>query len=106
MTHKQEDYTNEFTQAEIQEEVYIEPPCGFVGANKLYNVIKTHTALYGLKQAQKTFVDKLKAGLLEQYFIQSEIDKCMFIKGDIVCLVYVDDAILAGPNLKNTNKEI
>ena len=28
------------------------------------------------------------------------------MKGDLVCLVYVDDTILAGPNLNDINKEI
>ena len=37
---------------------------------------------------------------------QSEIDKCLFMKGDLIFLVYVDDKILAGPNVDNINKEI
>ena len=27
------------------------------------------------------------------------------MKGDLVCLVYVDDTILAGPNLDNINRK-
>ena len=49
--------------------------------------------------------EKLKTGLLERNFIKSKIDKYLFMKGDLVYLVYVDDTILAGPNLDNVNKE-
>ena len=103
---KQVDYTNAFAQAEINEEIYIEPPRGFGGVDKIPKVLKLLKSLYGLKQALKTFFDKLKAGLLERGFIQSKVDKCLFMKGDLVCLVYVDDTILAGPNLDNINREI
>ena len=61
------------------------------------NLIKS---LCGLKQAPKTFFEKLKAGLLERGFIQSEIDKCLFMKRDMICVVYVDDTIFAGPDTK------
>ena len=62
--------------------------------------------MYGLKQAPKTFFDKLKAVLLERNFVQSQIDKCLFMKGNIICLVYVDDKILCVPNLDEINEEI
>ena len=63
-------------------------------------------SLYGLRQAPKTFFEKLRDRLLEQGFIQSDIDKCLFMKGDMICLIYVDDTILCGPNLDDINKEI
>lgn len=100
-------YTYVLSQAEKQEEVYIKPPQEFGGADKLPNVRTLLKSLYGLKHTPKTFfVNKLKAGLMERDFIQSEIDKCLFMKGNPVYLVYVDDNILAGPNLDNVNKEI
>ena len=100
------DYTNVFAQAEINEEIYIEPPRGFGAMDKIPKVLKLFKSLYGLKQAPETFSGKLRAGLSERGFIQSEVDKCLFMKGDLVCLVYVDGTILAGPNLDNINKEI
>ena len=54
----------------------------------------------------KPFFDKLKAGLLERNFVQSQIDKCLFMKGNMIYLVYVDDKILCGPNLNEINEEI
>ena len=100
------DYINAFVQAEIQEEIYIDLPRIFGGADKLSKVLKLLKNLYRLKQSLKTFFDKLKAGILEHNFIQSKIDKCFVIKGDLICLVCVDDTFLAGANLDNINKAI
>ena len=50
------------------------------------------------------FFDKLRAGLLEGNFVQSQIDRCLFMKRNMICLVYVDDKILCGPNLDEINK--
>ena len=58
-------------------------------------VLKLIKSLYGLKQAPKTFFEKLKAGLLERGFIQSEMDRCLLMKRDMIYVVYVDDTILS-----------
>ena len=73
---------------------------------KIPKVLKLLKSFYGLKQTPKTFFDKLKVGLLERNFVQSEVDQCIFMKGDLIFLVYVDDTILAGPNMDDINKEI
>ena len=94
---KQVDYTNAFAQAELAEEVYIESPrCFSRKDNK--NVLKLNNSLYGLKQAPKTFYEKLRDGLLERGFVQSMMDPCLFMKKDLICLIYVDDTIITGPN--------
>ena len=82
---KKVDYTNAFCQAEIQEEIYIDPPKGFGGVDKIHKVLKLLKILHGLKQAPNTFFDKLQAGLLEMNFVQSQVDKYLFMKGNIVC---------------------
>ena len=99
-TTKQVDYTNAFAQAELKEEVYIEPPRGFSRGDHRDMVLKLRNSLYGLKQAPKSFFDKLKAGLLERGFTQSSLDHCLFMKQDMTCVVYVDDTIIAGPDAK------
>ena len=42
--------------------------------------------------------DKLSSGLLERGFVQSNFDKYLFTKKDLICVVYVDDTITAGPD--------
>lgn len=92
---KQVDYTNAFAQAALMEEVYIEAPRGFARSDGK-DVLKLNNSLYGLKQAPKTFYEKLRDGLLEQGFVQSIIDPCLFMKQDMICVIYVDDTIITG----------
>ena len=51
-------------------------------------------ALYGLKQASKTWNDHVVDVLLNEDFTQSNVDSCLFIKGDIFALIYVDDILV------------
>ena len=62
--------------------------------------MKLNNSLYGLKQAPKTFYEKLKEGLVERGFIPSILDPCLFMKKDMICLIYVDDTIITGPDSK------
>ena len=85
--------------------MYIDPPKGFGGVDKLPKVLRLLKSIYGLNRAPKNFFEKLKAGLLERNFLQSQVDKCLFMKGDMICLVYVNDKILCRPNLNEINGE-
>lgn len=77
---KQVDYTNAFAQAKLNEHVYIKAPAGFDNSDKQPKVLRLIKSLYGLRQAPCTFFEKLKAGLLERGFIQSNHDPCLFMK--------------------------
>jgi hypothetical protein len=63
-------------------------------------------SLYGLKQAPKTLYDKLSAGLKQRGFAQSKHDACLFLKAGLICVIYVDDTIFAGPNADQIAREI
>ena len=102
---KQVDYTNAFAQAALAEEVYIETPRCFEHKDNK-NVLKLNNSLYGLKQAPKTFYEKLRDGLIEREFKQSLLDPCLFMKKDMMCLIYVDDTIITGPNPHEIDKLI
>jgi hypothetical protein len=97
-TTKQVDYTNAFSQAELDEAVYVEPPKLFEIRSGKDLVLKLLKSLYGLKQAPRKFFEKLRAGLLERGFTQSKFDPCLFMNKHILCVVYVDDTIFAGPD--------
>jgi hypothetical protein len=100
------DYTNAFSQAEIKETVYIEPPKLFGSKSGKNLVLLLLKSMYGLKQAPRTFYQKLRDGLLERSFTQSEIDPCLFMKKGCICIVYVDDTIFAGPEAALLEQEI
>jgi hypothetical protein len=50
--------------------------------------------LYGLRQAGNNWFDKLRDSLLFRGFRQSSVDPCLFIRKDIILIVYVDDCLL------------
>ena len=94
-TTHQVDYTNAFILAELKEEMYIEPPKGFLRKDKKDLVLGLLKSLYGLKQPPKSFFDKISEGLMERDFEQSKLEKCIFMKKDMICVINVDDTILA-----------
>ena len=95
---RQVDYTNTFAQADINEEVYLEYSKLFGPKSRTNHVLKLLKSLYGLCQAPPTFFEKLREGLLERGYVQSQLDPCLFLKNQIMCVVYVDDTIIAGPD--------
>jgi hypothetical protein len=103
---RQVDYTNGFAQADMKEEVYAEPPKRFAPVNRTDRVLRFLKSLYGFKQAPKTFYEKLSAGLKQQGFNQSKHDAFLFLKAGLICVIYVDDTIFAGPNADQIAREI
>ena len=93
----QVDCTSAFTQADLNEKVYIEFPKSFLRREKRDMVLPLIKSLYGLKQAPRSLYDKLSAELLERGFIKSEINKCLFMKKSLINIVYVDDTIITIP---------
>ena len=57
-------------------------------------------------QGQVTWREHIKAGLKVQHFKQSQFDLCLFIKGQVLLVLYVDAAALFSPNAKALNTEI
>jgi hypothetical protein len=77
-----------FPQADLDIPVYMELSLGFEapldGNCRLY-VLRLNKSLYGLKQAGYNWFAKLRNGLLDCGFTQSNIDACVFLgKGCIV----------------------
>ena len=94
------DYTNTFAQEYIKEQVFVEPPRGIFFKDGMYKVLKPINSLYGIKQAPQILFEKLRNVLLKRGFVQSEMDKFLFMKSYIICLLYVYDTIISVPNAK------
>ena len=69
-------------------------------------VSKVVTSLYGLKNASLNWFEKLKQILKDRNFRQSNIDSCVFIRGNCIILVYVDDCIIVSPDENVINRFI
>ena len=54
----------------------------------------------------KTFFEMVKGGLLERGYIQSDHDPCLFMKKNLMCVIYVDGAIFSGPDATLIEEEI
>ncbi|GJS18545.1 putative ribonuclease H-like domain-containing protein [Tanacetum coccineum] len=93
----QMDVKSAFLYGNIEEEVYVHQPPGFVDPAHPHKVYKVVKALYGLHQAPRAWYETLSTFLLENGFKRGTIDKTLFIKkngNDIMLVqVYVDDII-------------
>ena len=98
------DVETAFLQGELQEELYIEPPQGFVEGSK---VCKLNKAIYGLKQAAYAWYHTIRQALAEMNFKASLLEPCIFYKHSeedkIVVTLYVDDLILFSSNRSLVN---
>ena len=94
----QVDYTEEFPQAPLTNDVYIKMPRGYRKNNKAYKLKRN---LYGLKQAARNLFDHLKDKLIKQGFHQNQLDLCLFLNKEIMILVYVDSCIFFSPKKDN-----
>jgi hypothetical protein len=100
----QMDVKTAFLNGDLDEEVYMEQPEGFVLPNNEKKVCKFVKSFYGLKQAHKQWNGKFDIVILSNGFKHNGADKCIYSKftkeyGVIVCL-YVDDMLIFGTNMK------
>ncbi|GKB26870.1 putative ribonuclease H-like domain-containing protein [Tanacetum coccineum] len=91
------DKKSAFLYGEIEEEVYVTQPKGFVDPQNPKLVYKVVKALYGLHQAPRAWYARLSTFLLKHGYRRGTIDKTLFIKKNsrdiILVQVYVDDII-------------
>ena len=89
------DYTAAFVHAPINFLVYVEAPVRFrTQIGDVDYVWKLNKSLYGLCQSPRNYLLYTKEKLESMGFVQSITDPCVFMSADIVCLIYVDDALL------------
>ncbi|CAL2253197.1 unnamed protein product [Prunus armeniaca] len=96
----QMDVKTAFLNGELDEEIYMEQPEGFVVKGQETKVCKLVKSLYGLKQAPKQWHEKFDHTMMSHGFKINECDKCVYIKNNknscvLVCL-YVDDMLIMG----------
>ena len=69
-------------------------------------MLKLLQNVYGQKQAGKIWHDFLSENIFKIGFERSNIDKCMFYRGNVVFLVYGDDVIFVPLDRTSINSVI
>ena len=94
----QMDVKTAFLNGEVEQEVYIEQPEGFVTHDKISHVCKLKKALYGLKQAPRAWYGRIDIFLQSLGFSKSIADPNLYIKiiqnHPVILVLYVDDLFL------------
>ncbi|KAJ9550828.1 hypothetical protein OSB04_014873 [Centaurea solstitialis] len=105
----QMDVKTAFLNGELNEEIYMRQPEGFVISGNENKVCKLVKSLYGLKQAPKQWHQKFDDVVLSNGFALNQADKCVYSKFDasgkgvIICL-YVDDMLIFGTDQDQVDK--
>jgi hypothetical protein len=100
----QMDVKNVFLHGDLQEEVYMEQPPGYVDQTRPNLVCRLKKTLYGLKQA-RAWSHKISQYLVTSGFQTSNVDFSLYVKktdhGIVVIVIYVDDLIIIGDSDAN-----
>eukprot|EP00253_Pinus_taeda_P030846 PITA_30846 len=98
-----------FLNGDLEEEVYIEQPDGFILGNDPKLVCKVKKALYGLKQAPRGWYYRLEKYFHQQGFSKGSADSNLYIKIEndkfLILVVYVDD-IIFGSNEEAMSQKV
>lgn len=92
-----------------KEELYPKKYSKFVGKDGCI-VVKLLRALYGCIESAKLWYDEASTRLVQAgYYRRSVWDECIFVKGDIIIALYVDDFLVLSKSeegLDSTNAEL
>ncbi|KAG7565068.1 Zinc finger CCHC-type superfamily [Arabidopsis suecica] len=98
----QMDVKSAFLNGDLEEEVYIEQPQGYIVKGEENKVLRLKKALYGLKQAPRAWNTRIDKYFKEKDFIKCPYEHALYIKiqkDDIlIACLYVDDLIFTGNN--------
>lgn len=94
------DVKSAFLNDELQEEVYVRQPDGFLVEGQEDKVLRLSKALYGLRQAPRAWNAKLDQTLRPLGFTHSDSEHAVYARGHgslrLLVGVYVDDLIVTG----------
>ena len=99
----QMDVKTVFLNGDLNEEVYMIQPEGFVGNDSSKLVCRLKKSIYGLKQASRQWYLKFHSVVASYGFVENKVDQCIYCKVSgrkfIFLILYVDDILLASSDL-------
>ena len=108
----QMDVKTSFLNGDLNEEIYMGQPEGFIVPGQEKKVCRHVKSLYGLKQAPMQWHEKFDSVMMTNEFKINECDKCVYVKntehGFVIICLYVDDILIMGSNNEviKTTKEM
>nr|GEV19870.1 zinc finger, CCHC-type [Tanacetum cinerariifolium] len=105
----QMDVKTVFLKGDLEEEVYMKQPKGFVMPGNKHKVCKLVKSLYGFKQAPKQWHQKFDEVVWSSGFHLNQSDKCVYSKFDdsgkgVINCLYVDDMLIFGTDQNQVDK--
>jgi hypothetical protein len=99
------DIKTAFLHGDLEEEIYMSQPEGFVDESNPNLVCRLKKGLYGLKQASRQWYRKFDVFMQDEGYKRSDYDHCVYMKGNVsgtftLLLLYVDDMLLASNDLE------
>ena len=98
------DIKNVFLHGDLQEEVHMEQPSGFIAQGEIGRVYRLRKSLYGLKQSPHVWFGKFNQAVEEFGMQMSKSDHSVFYRnsnpGIILLVVYVDDIVITRSDSK------
>ena len=94
-------YNSAFAQANLKSPIWIEFPQGYhtpEGDHLQFCSAPTQVALRNSNSHRSFGTRKLTKGLLKRGYRQSAYDPCLFLKGNILIVVFVDNCVFCAPN--------
>ena len=91
----QMDVKTAFLNEDLEEEIYMDQPEGFVEPGQESKVCKLTKSLNGLKQAPKQWHEKFDSCMIKNGYKSNECDKCIYYKSwnnlHVIISLYVDN---------------
>jgi Reverse transcriptase (RNA-dependent DNA polymerase) len=102
------DFVLAYPQADVECDLFMKIPKGFEieGKTNKTHALKLVKNLYGQKQAGRVWNPRLHKILIEIGWIQSKADDCLYDKGSVMFVVYVDDGILVSASQESIDEEL
>lgn len=99
MDLEQLDVKTAFLHGDLEEEIYMKQPEGFVVPRKENHVCRLNKSLYGLKQALRYWYKKFDSFMIGHGYTRSQYDHCVYFQQFdgvyVYVLFYVDDMVIA-----------
>ena len=98
-----------FLNGELDEEIYMDQPTGFVKEGHEHKVCRLLKSIYGLKQSSRQWYIRFQEVVLSNGFTMIDEDNCVYTKSSegkwVIMSLYVNDILTVG-NDKDFVREI